>query len=126
MSVLIDSYGWIEYFSDGELASKYARYIEAANSVEYITPSIIIYEVYKRIKSMKGEGVALKIIAHIIEHTAIVPIDSKISLNAAEISIKTNLAMADSMIKAIAEDRNAKIITSDKHFKNLPDVIFIQ
>ncbi len=126
MNVLIDSHGWIEYFSEGPLASKYAKYIETANSSEYITPSIILYEVYKKMKSVIGEDKALKAIAHIIEHTRIVSIDKKIVLNAAEISLKTKLAMVDSLIKAVAEEINAKIITADIHFKGFSDVVFIE
>ncbi len=126
VNVLIDSQGWIEFFSGAPLAFKYAKYVENANSGEYVTPSIILYEVYKKIKSISGESIALRAIAYIIEHTKIVSIDKKIALNAAEISIKTKLAMADSLIKAIAEENNAKIITGDIHFKGFPDVMFIE
>ena len=66
VNVLIDSSGWIEYFAEGKLAPKYAKYIEAANSSVYATPAIVLYEVYKRIKSVKGEDAALKAVAHII------------------------------------------------------------
>ena len=124
-SVLIDSHGWIEYFSGGPLAGKYAEHIEAANKQNSITPSIIIYEVYKRIKSLKGESSALEAIAHIVEHTTIVQIDDRTALNAAEISLKTKLAMADAMIKAVAEAWKSKIITGDPHFRGFPDVVFV-
>ena len=85
-----------------------------------------MYEVYKRIKSLKGETFALEAIANIVEHTTIVVVDAKISISAAEISLRTRLAMADSIIKAIAENSQAKIITGDPHFKGLSDVIFIE
>ena len=124
-NVLIDSYGWIEYFSEGPKANKYAKYVDVANTSQYITPSIILYEVYKKIKATKGEDMALKAISYIIHYTTIIAIDKKISLNAAEISLKTRLSMADAIIKAVAEERNAKIITSDEHLKNFSDVIFI-
>ena len=126
MNVLIDSYGWIEYFTGGPLASKYAKYIETANSSDYISPSIVIFEVYKRIKMIKGETAALKAIPYIIEHTKIIPIDKKEALNSAEASIRLKLAMADSIIKSIADENNATVVTSDKHFKNMENVIFIE
>ena len=126
VNVLIDSHGWIEYFSGGKLALKYSKYIEAANSSEYITPAIVLYEVYKKIKSTKGEGMALRAVAYIMAHTTIISIDKKISLNAAEISLKTKLPMADAMIKVIAEEKDANLITGDGHFKNFKDVVFIE
>jgi len=125
VNVLIDSSGWIEYFAEGELAPKYAKYIEAANSSEYATPAIVLYEVYKRIKSVKGEDAALKAVAHIIDRTTVISIDKKIALNAAEISLKTKLSMADAIIKAVAEDKGAKLVTGDGHFKDFRDVVFI-
>ncbi len=126
VGVLIDSHGWIEYFADGRLASKYAKHIESANISDNVTPAIIIYEVYKKIKPVKGEEAALKAVAHIIGHTTIISINKKLSMLAAEISLKTKLSMADAMIKAVAEENSAKIITGDEHFKNFSDVIFIQ
>ena len=123
---MIDSHGWIEYFSEGPLSSKYARYIENANASECITPSIVIYEVYKKIKSIRGEDAALRAVAHIIEHTEIIPIDKNTALNAAEISIITKLGMADAMIKAVAEEKGAKVVTGDEHFKDFEGAVFIQ
>ena len=125
-NVLIDSSGWIEYFADGPKAGKYAKYIEAANKSECVTPSIVLYEVHKKIKFMKGEDSALKALAHIIDNTEIISIDKKIALSAADISLKTKLAMAYALIKATAEEKDAKIITSDEHFRKFPDVIFIE
>ncbi|MBI4014435.1 MAG: type II toxin-antitoxin system VapC family toxin [Candidatus Aenigmarchaeota archaeon] len=126
MSVLLDSHGWIEYFAEGPKASKYAKYVEAANPADYVTPSIILYEVYKRIKSVRGESVALKSIAHIIGNTRQISIGGKTALNAAEISMKTKLPMADALIKAVAEEQSAKIITGDSHFAGMKGVVFIE
>ena len=126
VNILIDSHGWVEYFTEGKLAPKYATYVESANSSEYVTPAIVLYEVYKRIKSVSGEDAALKAIAHILDSTETVVIDKKIALNAAEISLKNRLSMADAIIKAVAEETHAKIITGDAHFKGFDGVVFIE
>jgi len=47
--ILVDSYGWIEYFTDGALADSYAPYIEKADDEKYITPTVVVYEVYRKI-----------------------------------------------------------------------------
>lgn len=125
MNVLVDSYGWIEYFADGKLADKYAKYVEKANKRRYFTPALVLYEVYKRIKTVKGEKEALKAYAYITAYSTIVSVDEKITLDAAEKSIETGLGMADAIVKAVAEHHNAKIITSDKHFKEFDDVTYI-
>ena len=49
--ILIDSYGWIEYFAEGSPADNYAPSIEKANAENTITPTIVVYEVYRKIKN---------------------------------------------------------------------------
>jgi len=122
--ILIDSYGWIEYFAEGPLAEDYAQFIEKANAENTVTPTIVVYEVYKRIKSVKGERKALEAYAQ-MSGTRIVELTSSISLRAADISITLNLGMADSIVLATAVDCNAEIVTSNEHLKSLERVKFI-
>lgn len=122
--ILIDSYGWLEYFLDGPLAEKYAKYVEEANEEAYVTPTIVVYEVYKRIKSIQGEQSALEAYAQ-ISRTKIIELSSQLALEAAEISLSTKLGMADSLIVATAKAFDANVVTSDKHLKELNGVKFI-
>jgi predicted nucleic acid-binding protein len=122
--ILIDSYGWIEYFAEGPLADTYATFIERANAENTITPTIVVYEVYKKIKSTKDEQNALEAYAQ-ISRTKIIELTSPLSLEAADISLTTNLGMADSIIIATAKAYKAQILTSDEHLKNIKGVKFI-
>ena len=54
MKVLLDSSGWIEFFTGGPLAERYAPYLTSRHQL--ITPTIVLYEVYKKIKRERGEG----------------------------------------------------------------------
>ena len=92
--ILIDSYGWLEYYFEGPLAEKYAKYIEETNEENYVTPTIVLYEVYKRIRSIQGEQSALEAYAQ-ITRTKIVELTSQIAMEKqTEISLSTSLAMA--------------------------------
>jgi len=122
--ILIDSYGWIEYFADGPLAENYAAFIEEANPENTVTPTIVIYEVYKRIKSVKGEQKALEAYAQ-MSRTKIVELTSPISLKAADTNITLDLGMADSIVVAIAKAYNAEIATSNEHLKSVEKAKFI-
>jgi toxin FitB len=122
--ILIDSYGWIEYFAEGPLADNYAAFIEKADEKQTVTPSIIIYEVYKKIKSAKGEEKALEAIAQ-MSRTKIVDLTSSLCIKAADVSISLNLGMADAIIVATANEFEAQIITSDQHLKNIKGVKFV-
>lgn len=122
--ILIDSYGWIEYFANGPLAERYAVFIEKANAENTVTPTVVIYEVYKRIKSIKGEQKALEAYAQ-ASRTKIVELTGSLSLKAADISIALDLGMADSIVVATAKAYDAEVVTSDEHLRKLERVKFI-
>jgi predicted nucleic acid-binding protein len=122
--ILIDSYGWIEYFGEGPLANSYAAFIEKADEKETVTPTIVIYEVYKKIKGVKGGEKALEAYAQ-MSRTKIVDLTSSLCLEAADASMNLNLGMADSIIAATAKAYNAQIVTSDEHLKKIDRVKFI-
>lgn len=122
---LIDSYGWIEYFSNGPLAKKYAAYIEDVNENNAVTPTVVVYEVYKRLKKEKGEQVALEAYAQ-MTRSKLVPLDESTALGAADASLRTGLAMADAIVYTTARTYSAELITSDKDLKGLEGVRFIE
>ena len=90
--ILIDSYGWIEYFADDPLADEYEQYIEKASPENTVTPTIVVYEVYRKIKKAMGEEKALEAYAQ-ISRTRIVELTESLSLEAADVSLKMNLGM---------------------------------
>jgi len=55
---VVDSSGWLEYFADGPNADFFAPAIE--NSALLIVPTIILYEVFKRILQQRSENEALQ------------------------------------------------------------------
>ena len=89
-----------------------------------VTPTIVIYEVYKKIKSVKGEEKALEAYAQ-MSLTKIMDLTSSLSLKAADIRIKKEIPMADAIVAATAADCGAQILTSDQHFRKLEGIKFI-
>ena len=126
MSVLVDSYGWIEYFTNGPLADKYAKYIEKANKKEYLVSSVILYEVYKKIRATKNEQIALEAVAQIMQYNTVIDLNGSIALEAADLTVKYGLGFIDATIKATAESNDAVLVTSDKHFKGLSNVVLLE
>ncbi len=126
MKTVVDSFGWIEYFSNGALAGKYAAWIENTPREEFFTPAIVVFEVYKKLKKDKGEETALKFVAQITGHTNMVALDDSLALESAELSLAMGLSMADAIIKATADNVGAKLVTSDKHFQGFNDVEYVK
>jgi predicted nucleic acid-binding protein len=120
---LVDSSGWIEFASDGPLADRYAEYLEVAGRI--LTPSIVVYEVYKRLKRDASESVADAVLAH-MGNTRIISLDDQMAIQAAETSLTHNLAMADAIVYATAQSHQAILVTSDSDFKGLPNVLYLK
>src|SRR5574337_563903 len=96
---VVDSSAWLEYFANGSNASFFARAI--ARTEELLVPSLVLYEVFKRVLQQRDEGPALQ---------------------AARISLERKLPMADSVILATAQAYGATVWTQDADFKGLPGV----
>ena len=125
MNVLVDSCGWIEYFTKGDLADKYEPHIANASKRTHFTPTIVLYEVHRRVKREMGEELAAEACARIIGYTTTVPLDERLPMEAARISLEHRLSMADAIIKATADLCGAKIVTSDEHLGKLKGVQLI-
>lgn len=120
---LVDSSGWLEYFMNGPLAERYAAYLKKPQEVT--TPTIVLYEVYKKIKAELGEEQALMAVNQ-MEKTDVVPLTENLALHAADVSLENKLPMADSIIYATALMKGIKLVTSDSYFSALPQVIYFK
>ena len=118
---VVDSSAWIEYFTDGPLASRFERYL--SDSAEVVTPTIVLYEVYKLIRRERDEEAGLAAVAA-IERTRLVPLTEAVALTAADLSLEYRLAMADAIVYATARLEGAEVVTADEDFSGLPGVIY--
>ena len=115
---LVDSSGWIEFLGDGPLADQFAPYFEREERL--IVPAIVLYEVYEKLFSVHGSTAADRFLSAALR-ARVVPIDERLALLAARISLGRRLAMADAMIYATALVAGAQLLTSDAHFQGLPE-----
>ena len=117
--ILVDSSGWIEYFTDGPLADDFAPYLERLEEV--VTPTIVIFEVFRVIRRQRSEEQAMEAVAQ-MQKTSVVDLDQTLALSAADISIEHGLAMADAVVYATARVKGVQTVTADADFKGLRDV----
>jgi predicted nucleic acid-binding protein len=119
---VVDSSGWIEYFIDGPAAGRFAKYL--ANPAEILTPTLVLFEVYKIVRRERGEEQAL-VAAAKLQQTRLVTLTATIALTAADLGLEHRLALADSVVYATAIVHEAELVTGDEDFKDLPHVIYI-
>ncbi len=121
--IVMDSSGWIEVFSGGPQVREFRRYLDEADAI--LTPTIVIYEVYKIIRREASEEDA-DLAAARLKTSTVVALDDRLALHAADLSLKHGLAMADAIVYATARSQDALLVTSDKHFQGLPGVEYIE
>lgn len=120
---IVDSSGWIEYFINGANAGLFEPLIGDLETL--ITPTICLYEVFKRVLSEFGEERALEVIG-IMSVSQIADLDRQTAIEAARISKELKLAMADSIILATARSHGATLWTMDAHLQEFEGVRYIE
>lgn len=113
---VVDSSGWLEYFTDGRNATTFARPIHA--TTQLIVPSVSLFEVFKRVMMQRGEDAALEAVA-MMRQGRVVPLDDALALEAARLSVEHRLPMADSIILATARAHKATLWTQDADFEKV-------
>jgi len=121
---IVDSSGWIEYLGDGLKADAYARFFEKEEAL--LLPTIIVYEVFKKLLKERGTSLAEQFFAQARQLAdSTIVLDTDLAVQAARLSSETGLPMADAIIYATAHAAQAELITSDAHFSGLPGVTMI-
>lgn len=119
--IVVDSCGWLEHLTDGPAADEYEPYL---TSLELVVPTVVLYEVYKVLRRDVSEDIALQAVAR-LKAAILVPLDDYLALEAADLSLRYRLPLADAVVYATAQDRGALLVTGDAHFEHLPGVRYI-
>ena len=119
---VVDTSVWIEWLIGSTLGKRLAK--EIPTKAACIVPTIVQLELAKWLTREVGEDAADQMIAF-TEKCIVVPLDTRLALLAAEHHRTYQLATADAIVYASAQDRDVELLTCDAHFKSLPGVIFI-
>jgi predicted nucleic acid-binding protein len=125
--IVLDTYAWIEYFRGSEQGKIAKKFVEG--NFELFTPSIVIAELsdkYRREKITQWE-IRKKFIEF---KTQILFLDGNIADKAGEMKQKLketyrDAGLADAVVLAHSIDTNSKILTGDKHLRNLENSLDI-
>jgi predicted nucleic acid-binding protein len=92
-----------------------------ADSEHLLVPTIVLYEVCKKLTVVKELAYVEEFIKGML-NAQVIPLDTSLSLRAADVSREYRLALADSIIYATVIKYDAVLWTADKHFDGLPNV----
>lgn len=123
MTVLIDSWAWIEFFKGSKAGKKVKNFIE--NSDIVVMSAITMAEVYRWFLRSYTEADAEEARGVMREMCFTVPVSEEIAVDAARIKHRKKWGLGDSIIYATAKQEKAKVLTGDPDFKGVKDVVFI-
>lgn len=86
--IIVDSCGWLEWFTDGTLADSYKEYLADADNL--LLPAVILYEVYKILKREAGEEKALLAVGY-MKNALVITLDDTLALAAADLKDLDNV-----------------------------------
>jgi predicted nucleic acid-binding protein len=119
---LVDTSAWIEWLVDGPLAPELACQLPA--QPEWVVPTMVQHELRKWLLRERNEELADEVIAF-TELCAVVRLDTRLAIEAAEIAGRLRLSTADAIIYATAVATDAELVTCDGHFADIPGVVLI-
>ena len=130
MRCVIDSYAWLEYFMGTTKGEKAKKIIDSAENIK-LTPTICLSEIYAKVLRVENQGKAELQRTFIKLRSAITPLTEEIAVESAKIDVEmkkkiTGWGLADSIVLATARKKKAKVLTGDKHFKNLKETIYLE
>ena len=122
MANLVDSSGWIEYFTDGPNGGIFADPL--SDESQLVVPTVSMYEVFRVVLRERGEDDALRVAA-LMGRGREIPLSSALALEAARLAHEGHLAMADGIILATARLTGATLWTQDGDFAGMPNVRYV-
>lgn len=118
---VVDSCGWLSYFTQDSNADFFAPIIEDSNQL--LVPSIVVYEVCRRLQQLYGQE-RHDLGVRYLKTGRYVGTDLETHVKAAAASKQYQLHMADAIIWQTAQTHSATLYTQDAALKGLPNVKF--
>jgi len=121
--ILVDTSAWIEWLTASATADRVAEHLPEQG--DWLVPTMVQLELAKWLTREIGEDKADQVIAF-TQVCNVIDLDTEIALAAADACRDHGLATADATIFATARSKGAALLTCDRHFAGLPDVIFAE
>lgn len=123
MTVLIDSWAWIEFFKGSKAGEKVKDLIVGSDIV--VISAINMAEVYRWFLKYYTDTDANDARRVMKGSCFVVPVTEDIAVEATVIQHREKWSLGDAIIYATAKHEQAKIVTGDPDFKGIKGVVFI-
>lgn len=117
--VVADTCVWVEWVTGTALGKRFTRVFADADNL--IVPTLVLHELYTWCLRELTEEQAESVVAG-TRLGRVIPLTEPIALHAAQLARTHRLATADAIVYATTDLSNARLITTDRHFKGLSGV----
>ena len=123
MTVLLDSWTWIEYFKGSEKGRHAEKYMKGGEQI--IISTINVAEVFRYTLSTLSLREAEAAVNYMLNAAFVIPVNVEIAIEAAKIKHEKKWGLGDSIILATARQNTAVVVTGDEDFRNEKNVVFL-
>ena len=116
---VVDSSGWIEYFTDSQRADLFAEPIEQRDQL--LVPSIALFEVHKLLSRSLSEDMVDRCL-NVMRLGRVLDLTDRRAVAASKIARQHRLALADAAMYSMAQEHSATFWTQDVDYDGLPGV----
>ena len=120
---VVDSSGWIEFFTAGTNGLVFKAVIEQRDKL--LVPTINIFEVHK-VLSRKLPAGAVQSCLDVMRQGRVLDLTDKRAVAVADIASKHKLAMADAVIYSMAREFDGTLWTQDVDYNGLVGVRYLE
>jgi predicted nucleic acid-binding protein len=119
---VVDTSAWIEWLEGSPLGQALDNELPVRN--EWLVPTVVQLELAKWARRQAHAEKADQLIAFTTT-CVVIDLSTAIALSAAQLCGEQKLATADAIIYATARAYEADLLTCDRHFENLPGVLYL-
>ena len=120
---VIDSSGWIEYFTDSVRADLFAAPIEQRSQL--LVPTIAIFEVHKILSRALAQDLVDRCL-DIMRLGRVLDLTDRRAVAASKVARQHRLALADASMYSMAQEHSATFWTQDIDYDGLPGVRYFK
>lgn len=113
--MVVDSSVWLEILQDGPLRTACQK---ALHKQIIRVPTLVLHEVYKKLKSRATEELALEAIASLSQYE-VLDMSREVAILAGDVCLQHSMSMADGIVLAHAEFLSDTLLTLDNDFAKI-------
>ena len=134
MTLIVDSYAWIEFLSAGKHGPAVRTHLESSELM--LTPDIVLAEVARKYgregmesRQVEGHLRSITALSDVVGVSVAVALQTPVAdrdLRSRARSRKLGPpSFADVLILSVARESQGRVLTADRHFEGLPEVEWI-